>query len=710
MEAKSDKSTSSFNDIDMQTAFAIRELVLLQEELRRSASALGHIEWEAAPLVWYFSYRGEQWRLHGAFPNPHKGTGAVDVVRLWSGEIDSARGALQLLLLVDYICDWGRDKFRESTIRSLAALSQSNRQGTVVSEIFSLRAATTTPVPAPRSETMGRMTATTQKIHQTGTTWQGDGKPDRYLGPDEEREIVGLTSLRQPVRDIRYIISRSKGILITKENLDLLRQSSSSKKRFSKFANDILLLIIRWGFETTSQGLDLAQMHWHKGGSTLHLDRIRHKDTKFIATISCASYISISWRLVRELYWFAIEKSALPFLEATAMAGLRCRKKVSPSRLISITFLKLNASQYLYLYTKTCARMNAAACLMRAYVVFKPDPTTNGFQVERLDASAEEPASYGHGDFPSVSSYGSHPGAVVTQLLSDNEKERLKPSPTLIHQRGSTDTVPHVNSKGDWQRDQLRVLWRCRPCRFEESILNIGSPILVVDPYGTDPETGLPQHCTFVVEQGRPKDPRRHFKGMHKTCFVAERVLNRRMQSWIGPRDLGDMLEQQLGDIWLVQFTRWNAKKSTVEEEEQVEDASDESAASATPAGTGTIVAPAERLGEVANWAQGVSNEVVIIEDSDDDIDTERASNESAASPGSSSSGSGRGSSSGSSSGSSRGRGDKEASVSTKRKRQDGPASGLGGGNREDQKESGEEGSRPRKRAHATHSGPYSAQ
>lgn len=62
-----------------------------------------------------------------------------DVVRLWSGDIDSARGALQLLLLVDYICDWGRDKFRESTIRSLAALSGSDREGTVESEIFSLR-------------------------------------------------------------------------------------------------------------------------------------------------------------------------------------------------------------------------------------------------------------------------------------------------------------------------------------------------------------------------------------------------------------------------------------------------------------------------------------------------------------------------------------------------------------------------------------------
>ena len=61
----------------MQIAFAIRELVLLQEELERSASALGYAKWEAAPLVWYFSYRSEQWRLHMAFPRPHGDTGAV---------------------------------------------------------------------------------------------------------------------------------------------------------------------------------------------------------------------------------------------------------------------------------------------------------------------------------------------------------------------------------------------------------------------------------------------------------------------------------------------------------------------------------------------------------------------------------------------------------------------------------------------------------
>lgn len=77
IEAKSEKSGTAFTDIDMQTAFAMRELVLLQEELRRNASGRGYDSWEAGPLVWYFSYRGEQWRLHGAYPRPNGATGAV---------------------------------------------------------------------------------------------------------------------------------------------------------------------------------------------------------------------------------------------------------------------------------------------------------------------------------------------------------------------------------------------------------------------------------------------------------------------------------------------------------------------------------------------------------------------------------------------------------------------------------------------------------
>lgn len=61
LEAKSEKGPDSFSDIASQTAFSIRELLMLQENLRVAAGE--GPEWEAGPLVWFLSYKGEEWRV-----------------------------------------------------------------------------------------------------------------------------------------------------------------------------------------------------------------------------------------------------------------------------------------------------------------------------------------------------------------------------------------------------------------------------------------------------------------------------------------------------------------------------------------------------------------------------------------------------------------------------------------------------------------------
>ena len=152
--------------------------------------------------------------------------------------IYSVRGTLQLLLLADYICDWGRDKFRESTIQSLAAFSLRKRQGTAASEIFSMRAMTATPAPASRSSTMSARSAMTLRIPQPGSSQQRYHRPGRYLDQDEQEQIASLTLRRGLCRDIQYITSRSRGVLITKENLDLLR----NHRRLGSIFRDLLLI------------------------------------------------------------------------------------------------------------------------------------------------------------------------------------------------------------------------------------------------------------------------------------------------------------------------------------------------------------------------------------------------------------------------------------------------------------------------------------
>lgn len=65
LEAKSEKGRDAFSDIETQTAFTIRSLLTLQEDLRRAAGE--DSEWESGPLVWFLANKGEQWRVAAAY-------------------------------------------------------------------------------------------------------------------------------------------------------------------------------------------------------------------------------------------------------------------------------------------------------------------------------------------------------------------------------------------------------------------------------------------------------------------------------------------------------------------------------------------------------------------------------------------------------------------------------------------------------------------
>lgn len=61
LEAKSEKGSDSLSDAADQTAFSIRELLVLQENLRVAAGE--GPDWDAGPLVWFLSYKGEEWKV-----------------------------------------------------------------------------------------------------------------------------------------------------------------------------------------------------------------------------------------------------------------------------------------------------------------------------------------------------------------------------------------------------------------------------------------------------------------------------------------------------------------------------------------------------------------------------------------------------------------------------------------------------------------------
>ena len=62
LEAKSEKGPESLSDAANQTAFSIRELLLLQQDLQLAAGEGGPDNC-AEPLVWFLSYKGEEWKV-----------------------------------------------------------------------------------------------------------------------------------------------------------------------------------------------------------------------------------------------------------------------------------------------------------------------------------------------------------------------------------------------------------------------------------------------------------------------------------------------------------------------------------------------------------------------------------------------------------------------------------------------------------------------
>lgn len=71
IEAKSEKGCDAFTDTQVQTAFAIRELLSIQDQLARLAEE--DTERDAGPLVWFLSYKGEQWRVSAAYIHNQNG-------------------------------------------------------------------------------------------------------------------------------------------------------------------------------------------------------------------------------------------------------------------------------------------------------------------------------------------------------------------------------------------------------------------------------------------------------------------------------------------------------------------------------------------------------------------------------------------------------------------------------------------------------------
>ena len=70
LEAKRAKAAPGFRSIEAQTAFPLRRFLRIQEDLKEACQA------DFDPLVWFFAYQGEDWRLSAATIHDRKTVGS----------------------------------------------------------------------------------------------------------------------------------------------------------------------------------------------------------------------------------------------------------------------------------------------------------------------------------------------------------------------------------------------------------------------------------------------------------------------------------------------------------------------------------------------------------------------------------------------------------------------------------------------------------
>ncbi|KAK0620777.1 hypothetical protein B0T14DRAFT_522131 [Immersiella caudata] len=290
LEAKSEKGPDSLSDAANQSAFSIRELLLIQQDLQLAAEESP--DWDAGPLVWFLSYKGEEWKVSIAYIDKRVDCSRFRIAQVWRGAVNTRDNALRLLLIVDYIFDWARDLYREAVIRSLRRLAISDSRSLAYhdSDIFS----------------------TAERVRIWDVVDENADERNEELAETEQEPVISdalraFDTRQGVIRDIRYIHSRFFGIHVTKDNLDALLNSTDSQKESRDLAT-CLLSHLQEGWRVKGEVLDGIESDWT---GTNRRENQSHQEATFLVIASVAAYLTPDWEQTRELSYLAVEVGAL---------------------------------------------------------------------------------------------------------------------------------------------------------------------------------------------------------------------------------------------------------------------------------------------------------------------------------------------------------------------------------------------------------------
>ncbi|KAJ5263549.1 hypothetical protein N7478_011154 [Penicillium angulare] len=293
IEAKSSKGADR-GEVNMQTAFVIRRLLKVQLDLKLATGEEN--QWESGPLVWFLAWRGEIWEISAAYVIESE-TGSIryPVVDLWSGNIRHQDGALQLLLIIDYIFDWARDIYRPAILSELNTLSTGDLTA-ADTHIFS---------------TISRTQSVSNWLIHTEGPLQSTPAPTvsaSFNTVDHHLDFLNINCLEGSIRDASILKSRYLALeLIESDIRDFLLSFESTKEAQIWLQDMLKCLSSSW--RISAETLGTLESVWTKETRSIR-DRYQH-DEIFYVKITVNMFVSHVWEPTRQLTCLCISEGAL---------------------------------------------------------------------------------------------------------------------------------------------------------------------------------------------------------------------------------------------------------------------------------------------------------------------------------------------------------------------------------------------------------------
>ena len=233
------------------------------------------------------------------------------VVDVWSGSIQTYDGALQLLLLVDYVFDWARDSYRLDILQELKTIASGDNDAASSAyysdpDVPSMRRVEVLPDDTSADE---------GEEYQRYTTLQ-----DAFTAFDDEEGAI---------RHAAFVEYRYCCLFVTKDNVKTLVQSTNQQNAQTLYRGILDQMADCHLIDMST--LSALEEQWT--GTSRFVPAGPRSEQAFYTVISHTTYLSGHWNQIRELYVVAISPSAWDDVAAASELQRGRKRKMQPHTL-----------------------------------------------------------------------------------------------------------------------------------------------------------------------------------------------------------------------------------------------------------------------------------------------------------------------------------------------------------------------------------------